>query len=372
MTGTEGFNPSRLTLARKRRGFTKTRLAKAVGVEPRSISGYETGEFTPDVEKRDQLAKVLRFPASFFSGDDLDELSPDSASFRALSKMTAGQRDMALGAGAIALLLNGWIEERFELPKANLPDLSREVHPEAAAESVRRSWELGELPVKNMVHLLESKGVRVFSLCLDASDVDAFSMWHQNTPFVFLNTMKSAEHSRFDAAHELGHLVMHRHGAPQGQDAERDANAFASAFLMPRADVLAHAPRLATVDHLVKLKKYWTVSVAALAYRLHTAGVLTDWHYRTLCIEIASRGYRTKEPEEAPRETSQVLAKVFAALRDDSVVKRDIATKLNITPEEIEQLVFGLALTGLSGSRSSSVSATAKRGQLRAVNTKTE
>lgn len=361
------FNPSRLTLARKRRGFTKTRLAKAVSVEPRSISGYETGEFTPDIEKRDQLAKVLRFPLSFFSGDDLDELSPDSASFRALSKMTAGQRDMALGAGAIALLLDEWIEERFELPKADLPDLSREVHPEAAAESVRRSWDLGELPIKNMVHLLESKGVRVFSLSLDAAEVDAFSMWHQNTPFVFLNTMKSAEHSRFDAAHELGHLVMHRHGAPQGQEAERDANSFASAFLMPRASILTQAPRLATVDHLVKLKKYWTVSVAALAYRLHTAGVLTDWHYRTLCIEIASRGYRKQEPEEAPRETSQVLAKVFAALRDESVAKRDIAAQLRITSEEIEQLVFGLTITGLTGAASPNTVTDRNLGRLRVI-----
>src|SRR5207245_4818325 len=153
----EAFTPSRLTLARKRRRLTMTRLAEAIGVEPRSVSAYEKGEFSPDAEKREQLATVLRFPVSFFSGDDLDELSPDSASFRALSRMTAGQRDMALGAGAIALLLNGWIEERFELPKANLPDLSREVHPEAAAESVRRSWDLGELPIKNMVHLLESK-----------------------------------------------------------------------------------------------------------------------------------------------------------------------------------------------------------------------
>src|SRR2546428_7715869 len=294
MTGTEGFNPSRLTLARKRRGFTKTRLAKAVGVEPRSISGYETGEFTPDVEKRDQLAKVLRFPASFFSGDDLDELSPDSASFRALSKMTAGQRDMALGAGAIALLLNQWIEEQFDLPKINLPDLSREVHPEAATESVRRSWDLGELPIKNMVHLLESRGVRVFSLAIDAKEVDAFSMWHDSKPFIFLNTMKSAEHSRFDAAHELGHLVLHRHGEPQGQEAEREAHAFAAAFLMPRGSVLANAPKFATVEHLVKLKKFWTVSVAALAYRLHAVGVLSEWHYRQIYIEISKRRYRTR------------------------------------------------------------------------------
>src|SRR4029077_3081434 len=119
------------------------------------------------------------------------------------------------------------------------------------------------------------KGVRVFSLSLDAAEVDAFSMWRQRTPFVFLNTKKSAEHSRFDAAHELGHLVLHRHGSPQGREAEREANAFASAFLMPRATVLANMPRLATVDRLIKLKKYWAVSVAALAYRLHAVGVLS-------------------------------------------------------------------------------------------------
>lgn len=131
--------------------------------------------------------------------------------------------------------------------------------------------------------------------------------------------------------------------------------------------VLAQAPRLATVDHLVRLKKYWTVSVAALAYRLHTAGVLTDWHYRMLCIEIASRGYRKQEPDEASRETSQVLAKVFAALRDESVAKRDIAADLHITSEAIEQLVFGLIVTGLTGGIGQSPSSGKKRGQLRVV-----
>ena len=129
------FNPSRLTLARKRRGLTMTRLAELIGVEPRSISAYEKGEFTPDPERRMFWPKVLRFPESFFGGDDLEQLSPDTASFRALSKMTAGERDMALGAGTIALLLNDWIEERFELPEASLPDLSRKGDPEAAARN---------------------------------------------------------------------------------------------------------------------------------------------------------------------------------------------------------------------------------------------
>src|SRR5260363_245495 len=86
--------------------------------------------------------------------------------------------------------------------------------------------------------------VRVFSLSLDTTDVDAFSLWRQRTPFIFLNTRKSAEHARFDAAHELGHLVLHRHGSPQGREAEKEADTFASAFLMPRATLLTQVPRL--------------------------------------------------------------------------------------------------------------------------------
>jgi Zn-dependent peptidase ImmA (M78 family)/DNA-binding XRE family transcriptional regulator len=366
MNAPNGFNPSRLTLARKRRGLTKARLAKAVGVEPRSISAYESGEFGPDDERLQKLSSVLRFDARFFHGDDLDEPSPDCASFRALTKMTASQRDIALGCGAVALMLNEWIESRFELPAADLPDFSG-TEPEAAAYMLRQQWGLGELPIKNMVHLLEARGVRVFSLAIDASTVDAYSMWRGRTPFVFLNTNKTSEHSRFDAAHELGHLVLHRHGSPQGQIAEREANAFASALLMPRSSVLAHAPKFATLDSIIERKKIWSVSVAALNYRLHALGVLTDWHYRSLCIEIAKRGFRTSEPFEIKRETSQIYAKVFSALRDEGITKRDIAHELAVLPDEVEQLVFGLMITGISSAESRPSDTRTKRANLRLV-----
>src|SRR5262249_39830512 len=317
------FNPSRLTWARRRRGLTKTKLAASIDVELRSVSAYETGEFAPEADRLGRIARLLRFPEAFFFGDDLEAPAADTASFRALSKMTAGQRDTALGSGAIALLLNEWIESRFDLPEPEVPDLGRDASPEGAAEAVRRAWGLGELPIKNMVHLLEAKGVRVYSLAIDAAEGDAFSMWRRDRPFVFLNTLKSAEHGRFDAAHELGHLVLHRHAAPNGQEAEQDANAFASALLMPAASVRANAPRFATIDQLMQLKKIWNVSLAALTYRLHRLGLLTDWHYRKLYIEISSRGYRKSEPDGGPREVSQVLQKVFNALRQDGVTKHD-------------------------------------------------
>jgi len=100
-------------------------------------------------------------------------------------------------------MLNDWVESRFDLPAPDLPDL-RDEEPEVAASVLRQHWGLGERPIKNMVHLLESKGVRVYSLAENSVEVDAFALWHSKTPFVFLNTLKSAEHGRFDAAHELG------------------------------------------------------------------------------------------------------------------------------------------------------------------------
>ena len=329
--------------------MTKTRLAAAIGVDLRSVSAYETGEFSPDQERLGQIVRALKFPQGFFFGDDLEQPALDTASFRSLSKMTAGQRDTALGSGAIALLLNEWIKLRFNLPEPGIPDLGRDASPEGAAEAVRRAWGLGELAIKNMVHTLEARGVRVYSLAVDAVEVDAFSMWRQHRPFVFLNTLKSAEHGRFDAAHELGHLVLHRHAAPSGQQAEQDANAFASAFLMPAASVRAHAPQFATIDQLIRLKKIWNVSLAALTYRLHKLGLLSDWHYRKLYIEISSRGYRKSEPDGAPREVSQVLHKVFNALREEGITKYDVATALHVHPEDVDELVFGLALTALQG-----------------------
>jgi Zn-dependent peptidase ImmA (M78 family)/DNA-binding XRE family transcriptional regulator len=342
------FTPSRLTLARKRRRHTKGELAALVGLTVRSISAYEHGDMVPSEDTIAALSRTLAFPPAFFAGPDLDEPTPDGASFRSLSRMTAKQRDAALAAGAIAMALSRWIDTKFRLPKVDVPDL-RGMDPDTAAMELRALWGLGEQPVPNVVHLLEAHGVRVFSLAEQGAEVDAFSLWANGVPYVFLNTMKSSERDRFDGGHELGHLVLHRHGAPQGREAETEADKFASAFLMPRGSVLANAPRFATLDRLIQLKKTWIVSVAALAHRLHSLGLLSEWHYRQLCIEIAQRGYRKKEPDECPRETSQILRKVFASLREDGITKADVARELAVHPAELDAVIFHLVMVALDG-----------------------
>ena len=43
-----------------------TRLADAIGVEMRSVSGFEKKEFNPSEETIQRIATELRFPLSFF------------------------------------------------------------------------------------------------------------------------------------------------------------------------------------------------------------------------------------------------------------------------------------------------------------------
>jgi hypothetical protein len=43
------------------------------------------------------------------------------------------------------------------------------------------------------------------------------------------------------------------------------------------------------------------------------------------------------------------LHKVFNALREEGVTKHDVATALHVHPEDVDELVFGLALTALQG-----------------------
>ncbi len=345
------INPTRLEFARTRRGWTKTRLAKELGVQSRSIQGYESGEYAPEEERLERIAELLRFPRQFFEGNDLPIIAEHTASFRSMSKMSAALRNSALGAGTVAFLLNDWIEEHFTLPQADLPDLS-DLSPEDAAATLRRIWGLGEAPIGNLIHLLESRGIRVYSLAIEAKEVDAFSVWYNAKPFVFLNTFKSAEHSRFDAAHELGHLVRDRHSMLHGEthspEMEREANAFASAFLMPRDSVIAHKPRFPSLGQLIELKRVWGVSLAALAYRMNQLTLLTEWTYRNLCIQIAKHGYRTSEPNPIRPESSQMLAKVFDALRSEGILRSDIAKQLAVHPDDLDNLTFQLAISAVS------------------------
>lgn len=342
------FVPARLKLARERRGVSIVELARRIGMSKMSLHRYAAGEPISDVALS-KIASALDFPPSFFCVERTHAIAELGASFRSLSSMTEARKQAVLAAGSIAIELSMWIDERFNLPKPNVPDLQYVDDPEAAATALRARWMIGaDKPIANMINALEAHGVRVFSLVEDCVEVDGFSLWYNDVPYVFLNTMKSAERSRMDAAHELGHLVLHRHGSKAGnRNLEKEATAFASAFLMPRAAIVEFGPPVPTIDKLMVEKAKWKTSIASVIYRFRALKKMTEWQYREAMIEISKRGWRTKEPFGIPREKSTVLEMVMRTLRDEGMTRSDVAKEVNISVRELESLMFGLVVSQL-------------------------
>lgn len=338
---------SRISLARRRRGITKKGLADLIGVTPNTILRYETGEILVSDEVAQKIACSLGFPLAFFEGREIDEPRRDNASFRGMASKSGRIMDAALASGAIAFLLDDWISCSYSRPEPDILDLQHQ-DPISAAMLMRQHWSIGEKPVENMVHLLEAKGIRVFSLAENTKDVDAFSLWRDDTPYVFLNRFKSSERSRFDAAHELAHLCLHKHGGANSEhrddNLEREANAFAGAFLMPENDVRAICKLpLYSVDDLQEYKRRWRVSISALNYRLRELAMISEGKYTSNYVEMSRRGWLKAEPAGIKKEQSYIIQDIVDDCISRGVTKAKISQYISVPPSEVEALLFGLA-----------------------------
>ncbi|WP_020043266.1 helix-turn-helix domain-containing protein [Salipiger mucosus] len=340
------FSSERLKMARFRRKLSGKGLAEAAGLTPVTVSKAENSH-QPDESTVHKLAKALDYPVEFFFMEAPETLETKAVSFRSLKKMSAAERNASLAAGSIGIAFYDWIEHHFNLPAPDLIDLSKERdRPEVAARLLRQHWGIGDRPIGSLLKLYESKGIRVLSLSENTPNVDAYSFWHAERPYMFLNQRKTAERSNFDSAHELAHLVLHFHAARESaqiEDAEKQADQFASAFLMPEADVKSRFGHIYSASQIIETKQRWKVSAMALATRLHGLGMLSDWNYRSIIIDLGQRGYRKGEPVGVERETSTVLGKVLAALWKNGVTRSEIARDLNLPWEEVETLIFDLA-----------------------------
>ena len=337
------FSPQRLKLARQRRGLKQQELAARCNVSTKTVYRWEHGKRVPDNANLRTLASTLHFPASYFFGDAPPTL--ENWAFRSFTKMTARQRDMALAAGAQAVDLDQWLDVLIQRPKLRLPDLQGHP-PDEAAIAVRANWGMGYRPLPNTVHLMEANGIRVYSLVYEGAKFDAFSVWHGDVPFVFLNTATTIERRRMNACHEIGHLVLHARTGGGGTKSENDeAAAFAAAFLMPADPFIVSAPRKITLPAIINAKQRWGVSALSYVRRLHELRRISNWQYRSLCIKLVTRYEHTDEPGPARApEVSSILGKVFSS-RGFRIPRRDAIDHLRIPMSDLDEMTFGLTLT---------------------------
>jgi hypothetical protein len=98
-----------------------------------------------------------------------------------------------------------------------------------------------------------------------------------------------------------------------------------------------------SIDVVLRAKLRWRVSAMAMVYRLRRLGIVSEWQYKSLCVELSKRGFRTSEPESVERETSLVWKKILAQLWSERITKSDIARELCLPLDELEGLIWNLA-----------------------------
>jgi Zn-dependent peptidase ImmA (M78 family)/transcriptional regulator with XRE-family HTH domain len=320
------FDPQRLRTARLARGLRKNQLARACEVTPSAITQYELGKTRPSPPLVARLALTLQFPPRYFARDGRPSPQFDIAPafFRSLARTRQIDRDQAEAQTAVVWDLVTVIGRHVDLPEPDLPEQHLpEDAPlsaiERAAEIAREHWGIGGDSAPSIVALLELYGAVVVRLPSLTPTIDAFSKTISGRPIVVLWAGKDNARSRFDAAHELGHLVMHADPEAGNRVLEQQAHTFAQVFLMPTELVLAHlprrAPRTSDWEALFELKRRLGVSIAALLYRARALGTLSDSQYRRSIVSMAEMGWRRSEPHDLQSpETPGLLTQAMALL----------------------------------------------------------
>lgn len=79
------FSPSRLSLARRRRGYSREELAFVVEVSLAEVRAWERGDAEPTPDVVDRLVDALRFPRQWFYMEPAQRLRWESTSLQVLS-----------------------------------------------------------------------------------------------------------------------------------------------------------------------------------------------------------------------------------------------------------------------------------------------
>jgi Zn-dependent peptidase ImmA (M78 family)/transcriptional regulator with XRE-family HTH domain len=322
----QDFDGRRLAVARRLRCMPRSELARRIDVTPSAVTQYERGLTRPSMTVLARIELVLRMPKEFFSrGLDIPEVRPASAHFRSLRSTPANRREQALAFGELALAVLDVMEQYVDLPPVSLPSVALPPEPSEedvamAAGQARRDLAVGTGPIPNVVRLLEAHGVLVVRLPREGFDprVDAFSSSEtaSGRPIVLMSPLKDDKaRSRFDASHELGHLVMHAGVEPGSRVIESQAMSFAAEFLMPRAEIEESLPIRVDWATFHALKRHWGVSLAALVYRAHKLGRLSDLSYRRANEQLKRWGHPEPGPL-GPPESPSVLGAAAELLEE--------------------------------------------------------
>jgi Zn-dependent peptidase ImmA (M78 family)/transcriptional regulator with XRE-family HTH domain len=348
----KAFNGELLALARQTRKVSQPELVSAVNgaISQAQLSKIEHGQIQPDEKMVARIADALKYKPSFFYNAVYQRMEPVSF-HRKRKKLSAKDREAIHGQSEIYRINLKKLLPAVEL-EAQLPPVPS-IDPDQfggdvqkIALTVRQRWSIPKGPIKDLTKLVEDAGVVIVAFDFGTPLIDGFCQQAGDDlpPVIFINIRQPKDRYRFSLAHELGHLVMHQTPTPEQ---ELQANAFASEFLMPTQEIRPQFYN-SSLEKFMQLKLYWGTSMQALIYKAWQAGRLSDRMFKYYNIEMARRGFKTKEPVDwnSSAETPSTLRQLIGTYVDElGYSPSDLGDLFGLMEEEV------VGLYQLSGHR---------------------
>jgi Zn-dependent peptidase ImmA (M78 family)/DNA-binding XRE family transcriptional regulator len=352
--GVQGFQSDRLSQMLAARRLTQAQLASLVGVSPATVSKWRAGAQAPEREALDRLAGVVNVTPEWFTRPPAEKVSLPL--FRSNASAHVAARAMLEArmewAQDIALALTEFVDfPALNLPSRSFTDPEQITNEEIelAAAECRDLWRLGRSAVQDLALAVEGAGVVLVREETGIAQIEGLSAWSTvlGRPLVLLSADKdNGYRSRFDLAHELGHLILHRHIArptdrERHKELEQQAHKFAGAFLLPAETFASDVRMPVTLDDLLLLKRRWGVSVGAILMRLRALKLLDDEGAQALFKRRSARWGAKSEPGDGDRapERPRLLRRTIDLLVDENVMPLEgIPRHLGLAPHDIEML----------------------------------
>ena len=358
------FNGEKLKTARTYRSMTLAELGRLINLSKQTLSLYENNKGNPDFETIIKLSKALKFPTNYFTQESSNNIKSGSTYFRSLSTTTKKSRSAEITRVEFIGKLYEALYNYIDFPKLNLPTIYHDDenltddYIEKIALELRNYWKLGSGSIKNLQHVLELNGLIVTGVNVPDRKIDAYSQIiniddYETYIIVLATGKKGKARINFDMAHELGHILLHPWtedietlSNEEFKERERQANKFASSFLLPRDTFLADCRKYPTeLEYYRKLKNDWEVSIQAMIFRANDLDVISNNQYQYLMRQVSSRGWRRKEPGDYPYTLNENIFKMaIKLLLDNDYSKEDVVnlfneSSVNLFSDEIEELL---------------------------------
>lgn len=352
--GIQGFRQDRLSQVLAARRLTQVQLAALVGVSPATVSKWRAGSQAPEREALERLAGVVNVTPEWFTRTPAEKISlplfrSNASAHVAARAMLEARLEWAQDV-AVALM------EFVDYPELNLPkrdfidpeEITAEDIEQAASEC-RDMWRLGRVAVQDLALAVEGAGIILVREETGIAQIEGLSAWSEmlGRPLILLSADKdNGYRSRFDLAHELGHLILHRNilrttDNDRHKLMEKQAHHFAGSFLLPAESFAADIRMPVTLDDLLLLKRRWGVSVAAITMRLHALDMIDDDGKLSLFKRRSARWGGKSEPGDGDRKPEQprLLRRTIDLLVDENVMPLDaIPRHIGLSDMDVEML----------------------------------